>query len=85
MSENNYHRRSILKFLGLSTAGIAIFQGATITAEKLASDDVTNNKNGHDELRSELDELKRKYVKLDKKSKLIIRALFLITGVNFFI
>ena len=85
MSENNYHRRSVLKFLGLSTAGIAIFQGATITADKLASKDEVNDKSRYDELRAEMDELKKKYVKLDKKSKLIIRFLFLVTGVNFFI
>ena len=49
MSENNYHRRSVLKFLGLSTAGIAIFQGATITADKLASNDEVNDKSRYDE------------------------------------
>ena len=79
-----YDRRSALKFLGLSSAGIAVATAVGASARKLASGDFEKVDNSN-QIQRELEELKLKYYKLDKRSRLILKALFFVTGINFFI
>lgn len=72
-----YSRRSALKFLGLSSAGIAFATAASAGKEKI--------KSGGDDAKREIEKLKKSYEELDARSKLIMRAILFLTGLDLFI
>lgn len=78
MSEDKvYSRRSALKFLGLSSAGIAFATAASAGREKIRA--------GGDDAKREIEQLKKSYEELDARSKLIMRAMLFLTGLDIFI
>jgi hypothetical protein len=72
-----YSRRSILKLLGVSTAGISLATAASLGKEKIQS--------GSDEAKKEIDQLKKSFEELDARSKLIMRTILFLTGLDFFL
>ena len=66
-----------MKFLGVSSAGIALASTAATTKGKL--------KEGHEEVEKEIENLKKAYEDLDNRSKGILKVILVITGLDFFL
>lgn len=77
MTERNQNRRRFLKFLGVSGAGVALANAAAVSKEKL--------REGADNTKEEIEDLKKAYENLDNRSKSIIRVILMVTGLDFFI
>ena len=77
MSESKKSRRGFLKFLGVSSAGVAFASAAETSKEKL--------KAGGDEAKKEIEKLKAAYEELDNRSKLILRVILVLTGLDLFV
>ena len=77
MSEESKSRRSFLKILGVSSAGVALQSAAATSKEKL--------KAGNDEAKHEIEKLKKAYEDLDNRSKAILRVVLVIMGLDFFL
>lgn len=75
-----YSRRSALRFIGMSSAGIAV---ATAAASLGGNKEELDSKT--EETQAQLADLREKYEKLDRKQRMLIKALFFVTGINFFI
>lgn len=69
-------RRSFLRFLGVSSAGVAVVSAAKAVKNK--------TKDGLDVSRAEIDKLKEDYERLDAKTQLILKALLALTGLDIF-
>ena len=77
MSEKQLHdRRSVLKFLGVSSAGIAFASAVSAGKEKI--------KSGGEDAKQEIEQLKKSYEELDARSKFIMRTVLLLTGLDLF-
>ena len=74
--ENLHNRRSILKMMGVSSAGIALASAVSLGREKI--------KEGGDDAKLEIEKLKKSYEELDRRSKLILKLVFLMTGLDIF-
>jgi len=70
-------RRSFLKFLGVSSAGIAVVGAAQAVKEK--------TKDGIEVTRAEIDKLKEDYERLDRKTQLILRVMLALSGLDIFL
>ena len=84
MDEKKLGRRRLLKYLGVSSAGVAFASAAAITKEKIKSVP-SDAKEELEKLKIETEKLKESYEHLDKRSKLILRVLLVTSGLDIFI
>ena len=82
MDEKKLGRRRLLKYLGVSSAGVAFASAAAITKEKIKSIP-SDAKEELEKLKIETEKLKQSYEHLDKRSKLILRVLLVTSGCQF--
>ena len=75
--ETTQGRRGFLKFLGVSSAGIAVVGAAQAVKEK--------TKDGIEVTRAEIDKLKEDYERLDRRTQFILRALLALSGLDIFL
>ena len=83
MDEKKLGRRRLLKYLGVSSAGVAFASAAAITKEKIKSVP-SDAKEELEKLKIETEKLKESYEHLDKRSKLILRVLLVTSGLDVF-
>ena len=83
MDEKKLGRRRLLKYLGVSSAGVAFASAAAITKEKIKSIP-SDAKEELEKLKIETEKLKQSYEHLDKRSKLILRVLLVTSGLDIF-
>ena len=74
MSKHILERRKFLKLLGISSAGVGV--AAAIAASKEKIDD------GSEHARQEIEKLKAAYESLDNRSKLILRLILAMSGLD---
>ena len=74
MKQDLVERRQFLKKLGLGAAGISV---AAVMAGGLSQ-----VKQGGAVAKEELDKLSEKYGRLDKRSKLMMRGMFVLLGID---
>ena len=70
-------RRAFLRFLGVSSAGIAVVGAAQAVKEK--------SKEGVEVTRAEIDKLREDYERLDRKTQFILKTLLAISGLDIFL
>ena len=74
MSDSLQSRRKFLKYLGVSSAGIAFAAAVESGREKI--------KSGGDGAKEEIDKLQIKYSELDKRTKILMRVFLFVTGLD---
>ena len=74
MSRNLLERRSFLKLLGVSSAGISAASMIAASKDKITS--------GTDNAKEEIERLQKAYKELDGRSKLILRLILMISGLD---
>ena len=74
MSKHILERRKFLKLLGISSAGVGV--AAAIAASKEKIDD------GSEQAKQEIEKLKAVYESLDNRSKLILRLILAMSGLD---
>ena len=74
---NAQGRRGFLKFLGVSSAGVAVVGAAQAVKEK--------TEQGVEITKAEIDKLKQDYEKLDRRTQLILRLLLALSGLDIFL
>lgn len=84
MSDKKFGRRSFLKYLGVSSAGIAFASAAAVTKEKIKSVP-SDAKQEIEKLKPEIEKLKNNYNQLDKRTKIILRLLMVTSGLDIFL
>ena len=84
MSDKKFGRRRFLKYLGVSSAGIAFASAAAVTKEKLKSVP-SDAKQEIEKLKPEIERLKQNYDQLDNRTKLILRLLMVTSGLDIFL
>jgi hypothetical protein len=67
-------RRKVLKYLGLSSAGAALMGAVASSKEKIAR--------GGEEAKLEIENLRKAYDELDRRSKLILRLVLFASGLD---
>ena len=70
-------RRRLLRAMGVSTAGVAAAGAIAASREKIID--------AGDSAKEELAELKKQFDALDKRSKLILRLVLVLSGLDFFL
>ena len=70
-------RRGFLKFLGVSSAGVAVVGAAQAVKEK--------TEQGVEITKAEVDKLKEDYERLDRKTQLILKAVLALSGLDIFL
>ena len=75
--EDRSNRRSFLRTLGISSAGVSLAAAARTRKERI--------KEGGDEAKIEIEKLKQAYEELDRRSKFILRVVLVLSGLDFFI
>ena len=70
-------RRGFLKFLGVSSAGVAVVGAAEVLKEK--------TRTGVEVTRAEIDKLKEDYEKLDRRTQIILRVMLALSGLDIFL
>ena len=75
--EDLSNRRSFLRTIGISSAGVSLAAAARMSKEKI--------KEGGDEAKIEIEKLKQAYEELDRRSRLILRVVLVFSGLDFFI
>ena len=70
-------RRRLLRAMGVSTAGVAAAGAIAASKEKIAE--------AGDSAKEELAELKKQFDTLDKRSKLILRLILVLSGLDLFL
>ena len=70
-------RRRLLRAMGVSTAGVAAAGAIAASREKITE--------ASDTAKEELAELKKQFDALDKRSKLILRLVLLLSGLDLFL
>ena len=70
-------RRGFLKFLGVSSAGVAVVGAAQAVKEK--------TEQGVEITKAEVDKLKEDYEKLDRKTQFILKAVLALSGLDIFL
>jgi hypothetical protein len=70
-------RRRLLRAIGVSTAGIAAAGAIAASREKIV--------HAGDTAKEELAELKKRFDALDKRSKLILRLILVLSGLDLFL
>ena len=74
MKQGLVERRQFLKKLGLGAAGIS--------AAAVMAGGLSQVKQGGAVAKEELDKLSEKYARLDKRSKLMMRGMFVLLGID---
>ncbi|MBT4211423.1 MAG: hypothetical protein HOK18_09445 [Porticoccaceae bacterium] len=74
MKQDLVERRQFLKKLGLGAAGIS--------AAAVMAGGLSQVKQGGAVAKEELDKLSEKYARLDKRSKLMMRGMFVLLGID---
>lgn len=74
VTQHLVQRRKFLKSFGMGAAGVS--------AAVLLSNGLSKAKQGGDLAKEELDKLSEKYAKLDKRSKLMMRGMFVLLGID---
>ena len=74
MGEHVLERRRFLKFLGLSSAGITTAAAIAASREKISD--------GSELAKEEIEKLKQAYEDLDTRSKLILRLILAVSGLD---
>lgn len=74
MSKSILERRKFLKFLGVSSAGLSVASAVAASKEKLSD--------GSDQAKEEIERLKEAYENLDGRSKLILRLILAMSGLD---
>ena len=77
MSRHVLERRRFLKFLGLSSAGITTAAAIAVSREKVSD--------GSELAKAEIEKLKKSYEELDRRSKLILRLILVVSGLDIFL
>lgn len=77
VSEHLLERRKFLKFLGLSSAGVTTAAAIAASREKISD--------GSELAKAEIENLKQAYEDLDKRSKLILRLILAMSGLDIFL
>ena len=70
-------RRGFLKFLGISSAGVAVVGAAQAVKEK--------TEKGVEITKAEVDKLKEDYERLDRKTQFILKTLLALSGLDIFL
>ena len=76
MSDRPPSRRKFLKYFGISGAGVAFMSAVDASKEKI--------KAGGEDAKEELENLKQTYEELDRRTKLILRLVLALSGLNIF-
>jgi len=71
------NRRRLLRAMGVSTAGVAAAGAIAASREKITG--------ASDTAKEELAELKKQFDALDKRSKLILRLVLVLSGLDLFL
>ena len=74
---NTQGRRGFLKFLGVSSAGVAVVGAAQAVKEK--------TEQGVEITKAEIDKLKEDYERLDRKTQFILKTVLAISGLDIFL
>ena len=69
-------RRGFLKFLGVSSAGVALAGADAARKEKI--------KKGGEEAKVEIEKLQKAYDELDRRTQLILRVVLVFSGLDLF-
>ena len=75
--ESTKSRRGFLKFLGVSSAGVAVVGTAEALKEK--------TKEGAEITRAEFEKLKEYFENLDRRTQIILRVLLALSGLDIFL
>ena len=70
-------RRKFLKLFGVSSAGVALAGAAAASKAKI--------KEGGEDAKAEIEKLQKAYEELDKRSKLILRLVLILSGLDIFL
>ena len=70
-------RRKFLKLFGVSSAGVALAGAAAASKAKI--------KEGGEDAKAEIEKLQKAYEELDKRSKLILRLVLVLSGLDIFL
>lgn len=76
-AEQGRGRRGFLRYLGVSSAGVALMGAANASKEKV--------KRGGEVTRAEIEKLKDDFDKLDRKTQLILKLILALSGLDIFI
>ena len=69
-------RRGFLKFLGVSSAGVALARATATSKEKI--------RKGGEEAKAEIEKLQKAYEELDRRTQLILRVVLVFSGLDIF-
>ena len=70
-------RRKFLRLFGVSSAGVALAGAAAASRAKI--------KAGGEDAKAEIEKLQKAYEELDKRSKLILRLVLILSGLDIFL
>ena len=70
-------RRKFLRMFGVSSAGVALAGAAAASKAKI--------KEGGEDAKAEIEKLQKAYEELDKRSKLILRLVLVLSGLDIFL
>jgi hypothetical protein len=70
-------RRKFLRMFGVSSAGVALASAATASKAKI--------KEGGEDAKAEIEKLQKAYEELDKRSKLILKLVLVLSGLDIFL
>ena len=70
-------RRKFLKLFGVSSAGVALAGAAAASKAKI--------KEGGEDAKAEIEKLQKAYEELDKRSKLILKLILVLSGLDIFL
>ena len=74
---NPNSRRKFLRLFGVSSAGVALAGAAAASKAKI--------KEGGEDAKAEIEKLQKAYEELDKRSKLILRLVLVLSGLDIFL
>ena len=84
MKKRNFNRRNLLRYLGVSSAGMAL-AGAAINVREKIKDIPIDAKQEVERLKNEVENLKVTYEQLDKRSKIILRLILFTSGLDIYL
>ena len=70
-------RRKFLRMFGVSSAGVALAGAAAASKAKI--------KEGGEDAKAEIEKLQKAYEELDQRSKLILRLVLILSGLDIFL